>query len=60
MMYGKRVRNCITFKANENNFDIYQRKYMHNLRICVQGRDFSGSLGLDLSSMNTFIVTKID
>jgi hypothetical protein len=33
---------------------------MHNLRICVQGRDFQGSLGLDLSSMNTFIVTNVD
>jgi hypothetical protein len=36
-MFGKRVRYGITYKANEKCFDVYQRKYMHNLRVKVQG-----------------------
>jgi hypothetical protein len=43
MMYGKRVRYCITYKENQCSFDCYQRMYMHNLRVCVSSTDFSGS-----------------
>ena len=35
MMIGSKVRYAITYKTNERGFDIYQRKYMHNLRVCV-------------------------
>jgi hypothetical protein len=39
-MIGKKVRNCIAYKVNQKSFDIFQRKYMHNLRVCVNGENF--------------------
>lgn len=30
MMFGRKVRYCITYKTNEQNFTIYTRKYTHN------------------------------
>ena len=33
MMFGRRVRYGISYKTNECSFEIYRRKYMHNLRV---------------------------
>ena len=35
-MFGKKVRYGITYKTNQRSFDIYRRKFMHNLKVCVQ------------------------
>jgi hypothetical protein len=43
MMIGALRRYSITYKTNERSFDIYQRKYMHNLRVCVDNGNFEGS-----------------
>jgi hypothetical protein len=48
MMIGSMKRYAITYKQNENSFDIYQRKYMHNLRVCVDSSDFAGSKALEI------------
>ena len=60
MMFGSRVRYGISYKQNQKSFDIYRRKYMHNLRVCVNKEDFAGSKALELVSMNVFLVTQID
>lgn len=60
MMIGRRGRNCVTYKNNEKGFNVYNRKYMHNLRVQIQGNDYQGSMGLDFSSMNAFVVSNID
>lgn len=60
MMFGRRVRFGISYKTNERSFEIYRRKYMHNLRVQVHDSDFSGSKGIELTTMNTFLVTKIN
>jgi len=33
---------------------------MHNLRVCVNKEDFSGSKAMELVTMNVFLVTQID
>lgn len=33
---------------------------MHNLRVCIDNNNFEGSFALELKSMNTFLVTKVD
>jgi hypothetical protein len=60
MMIGSKVRYAITYKTNEKSFDIYQRKYMHNLRVCVDDQNFDGSKGLEIISSNIVLVTKVD
>ena len=60
MMFGKMVRYCITYKTNQKSFDIYRRKYMHNIRVCLNDGNFEGSKAIELISMNTFLVTQID
>jgi hypothetical protein len=60
MMFGRKVRNGVTYKTNQKSFDIYQRHSMHNLRVCVNSNDFEGSKSLEIRSSNVFLVTKID
>ena len=35
MMFGSKVKYGISFKLNEKSFNIYRRKYQHNLKVCV-------------------------
>jgi hypothetical protein len=60
MMIGKKQRNCIAYKVNQKSFDIYQRKYMHNLRVCVNGDNFQGSQAIEFPTMNLIVVTRVD
>lgn len=60
LMFGSRVRYGISYKQNQKCFEIFRRKYMHNLKVCVQGDDFSGALSLEIVTMNTFLVSKVD
>lgn len=60
LMVGKRVRNAISYKTNEHSFVIYQRRSMHNLRVCVNGDNFESCKVLELESSNTFLVSQID
>ena len=60
MMFGSKVRYGISYKQNQKSFDVYRRKYMHNLRVCVNKEDFSGSKAMEIVSMNVFLVTQVD
>ena len=60
LMFGSKVRYGISYKQNQKSFEIFRRKYMHNLKVCVNDEDFSGSQALELVSMNTFLVSKVD
>ena len=48
MMFGSKVRYGITYKTNERSFDIYRRKYMHNLKVNVDSGNLEGAFGLSL------------
>ena len=45
---------------NQKNFTIYRRKYMHNLKVCVNATNFEGCKGIELVSQNIFLVTNLD
>jgi hypothetical protein len=60
MMIGSMRRYAITYKQNEKSFDIYQRKFMHNLRVCVDSQNFAGAKAIEIQSSNIFLVTKVD
>jgi hypothetical protein len=60
MMIGAMRRYSITYKQNERSFDIYQRKYMHNLRVCVNADNYEGAKSLEIASSNMVLVSQID
>lgn len=60
MMIGAAKRYCITYKQNERCFDIYQRKYMHNLRVCVNNDNFEGCKTVEFPSSNLVLISKKD
>lgn len=33
---------------------------MHNLKICVNNQNYEGAIGVQLKSMNAFILAKLD
>lgn len=60
MMFGSRVRYGITYKTNQKSFDIYRRKYEHSFKIPINSSNLEGAIGLELHTMDTFLVAKVD
>ena len=60
MMFGSKVKYCITYKTNQRSFAIYRRKFLHNFKVTVSQENLEGSKGLEFPSMGIFLVTKID
>lgn len=60
MMFGSRVRYGITYKTNQKAFTVYRRKFEHDFRVPIVPEKLEGSMGLDLATMNTILVTKVD
>lgn len=60
MMFGSRVRYGITYKTNQKAFTVYRRKFVHDFRVPIVPDKLEGSMGLDLASMNTILVSKVD
>ena len=56
MMFGSRVRNCITFKSNQKSFDIWKRTYNHSFNSNVWEAPMDASIGLPIETMNAFLV----
>jgi hypothetical protein len=60
MMIGAMKRYSITYKQNERCFEIYTRKFMHNLRVCLDDSNYEGSKSLEIATSNLVLVSKID
>jgi hypothetical protein len=60
MMFGSKVRYCITYKTNQRAFVIYRRKYLHNFKVPVVQANLEGSKGLELNATQQFLVTQLD
>ena len=60
MMFGSKVKYGITYKTNMDSFYIWSRKFINDFRVPVVDENLEGSLGLEFSSMNAFLVSKID
>lgn len=58
MMFGPRVRYCITYKANEPNFLIYTRKHYHNFKVPITAKNFEGAQGADLGKTNEYVLAE--
>ena len=60
MMFGSKVRYCITYKTNQRSFVIYRRKYMHNFKVPVADENMEAAKGLEIQTMDAFLVSRID
>lgn len=60
MMIGSGKKYAITYKTNEKGFDIYQRKYLHDLRVCINASNFEGAKAVEIVSSGLFLISKVD
>ena len=60
MMFGSKVRYCVTYKTNQRSFDIFRRKFIHDFKVPISSENLEGSIALELKSMNAYLVSKID
>jgi len=60
MMFGAKVRYGITYKTNQRSFAIYRRKHMHNFKVPVVATNMEAAKGLELTTMDTFLVSRVD
>ena len=59
-MFGHSKKSAITYKVNENSFEIFQRKFLHNLRICVNSQNMEGAKAIEVASMGKIFVTNVN
>lgn len=55
-MFGPGGKFGITFKSNQNNFNIYQSKYRHDFKVSVSDMNFEGAKALEIESRKIFVV----
>lgn len=60
MMFGSKVRYCVTYKTNQKSFDVYRRKYEHDFRVNAIDHNYDGCIGLPVETMNAFLVSDVD
>ena len=60
MMFGSKVRYCITYKTNQRSFQIYRRKYIHNFKVTVNDENMEGSKGIEFARLGLFLISKVD
>ena len=60
MMFGSKVKYCVTFKTNQRSFDIYRRKYEHDFKVNIVSENMDGCNGLPFEDMNAILVSKIN
>jgi hypothetical protein len=60
MMFGSKVKYGITYKTNQKAFTVYRRKFMHDFRVPIVLDNLEGSMGLDLTTLNIILVSKVD
>lgn len=58
MIYGEEQKFCITFKMNQENFLIFQRKLNHDFMVTLNNQNFENSLGINIKGNNTFLVAR--
>lgn len=56
MMFGTKVRYCVTFKQNEARFTVWSRKYFHNFKVNLTGDNLEGAVGLNLVRSDQYVI----
>ena len=60
MVIGGLNKYSINFKQNQTCFDVYSRKYMHNLRITCNSANYENCKPLEIISSRLLMVTKLN
>lgn len=60
MLFGSKVKFGICYKFLSNSFEVYMSQYEHDFLVPVVEEDCEGSKGLELKTINSFLVTKVD
>ena len=58
MMFGSKRKYCVTYKNNQNDFEVYTRQFQHDFKVMVNEERFDGGIGVELESMEAFLVGK--
>jgi len=56
MIFSESGEQCISYKKNQADFKICQRKYLHEFKARVQDQDFETAFGLPLHGIDHFMV----
>ena len=50
MIFGKYQLNCITYREHEREFILFRRKYINDIRVCVDKRNFEAARGIEVGN----------
>lgn len=56
MMFGRASKYAITYKTSTSGFRVYKRKYLHNFKVPIDGRNYEGSYGANLGEMQAYAI----
>ncbi len=58
IILGERERYSISFKQSQCDFNLFARKYNHDLMVCANNINFENCIGLTDDDLDFFIVAK--
>ena len=56
MLVGLKVRFAITYKQNEQDFNIWSRRYYHNFKVKLTNTDLEGAVGANLPLSQQYVI----
>ena len=60
MLIGGFNKYSINYKQNQPCFDVYTRKYMHNLRVTSNSANYENCKAIEIISSRLLMVTKLN
>ena len=58
MMFGPRLKYCITYKTGQTGFNIYKKRYIHKFLAKLSSQTYEGSFGVNVDSKNQILITR--
>ena len=55
-IFGDKGKYCITFKKDQTDFQLFQRKYLHDFKVHVSVHDYERAFGLSVDEIGQFLV----
>lgn len=56
MIYGEEQTYCITYKMNQENFNIFQRNLNHDFMVRLNNQNYENSIGINIKGNDVFLV----
>ena len=60
LVFGRKLKYCVTFKINQKGIDIYRRQYEHTFKGLINNEDFNNSSVIESKKLGSILISRKD